>query len=321
MEKIAEVQVDARTVNDVKVSADGSIAVISREGASNRRNGLVIVDVSDPRQPAVLSSFDDNLTGGVHNVFIYDQHVYALSGGRRYDIISIEDPLNPQRVGSFELDTPGHGIHDVWVVDGIAYSSNWGDGVVAVDVGGGNRGGSPANPVMLGQALYPSGFNHAAFPFRSASTGKLYGIAGDETFPFGLNTEPGGKPTYARGWIHFFEWDDWDNPVEVARYQVPEAGTHNLWVDEDNEILYVAFYNGGLRAVDISGELLGDLYRQGREIASFVPDDPQGYVANAPMVWGPQPYKGNVFLSDWNSGLWAVRITDRPLRAIGEPRD
>lgn len=56
----------------------------------------------------------------------------------------------------------------------------------------------------------------------------------------------GGKPTYARGWIRFFESDDWDEPVEVARYQVPEAGTHNLWVDEDKEILHVAFYNGAV---------------------------------------------------------------------------
>ena len=318
--RISEIQVDARTVNDVKVSEDGRIAVISREGASNRRNGLVIIDVENPRNPQILSSFDENLTGGVHNVFIYAQHVYALSAGRLYDIISIEDPTAPHRVGSFELDSPGHSIHDVWVTDGIAYSSNWADGVVAVDVGGGGRGGSPNNPVKLGAATYPSGANHAAFPFRSRSTGKFYGIAGDEIFPYGMNPAAGGKPTYARGWIHFFEWDDWGSPVEVARYQVPEAGTHNLWVDENNEILYVAFYNGGVRAVDISGELLGDLYRQGREIASFIPDDPHGYIANAPMVWGPQPYKGNVFFSDWNSGLWAVRITERPLRSIGEPR-
>lgn len=41
--------------------------------------------------------------------------------------------------------------------------------------------------------------------------------------------------------------------------------THNLWV-EDN-ILYIGYYNGGLRVVDISRELRGDLYRQGREMA------------------------------------------------------
>ena len=44
MKTIDTVRVDARTVNDVKLSADGRIAVISREGASNRKNGLVILD-------------------------------------------------------------------------------------------------------------------------------------------------------------------------------------------------------------------------------------------------------------------------------------
>ena len=41
-------QVDARTVNDVKVSADGELAVISREGASNRRNGFVVLGAGKP---------------------------------------------------------------------------------------------------------------------------------------------------------------------------------------------------------------------------------------------------------------------------------
>ena len=52
---------------------------------------------------------------------------------------------------------------------------------------------------------------------------------------------------------------------------------------------------------------MGDLYRQGREIARFVPFEPDGFAPNAPFVWGPQPYKGHVFFTDYNSGLWAVR--------------
>jgi hypothetical protein len=99
-----------------------------------------------------------------------------------------------------------------------------------------------------------------------------------------------------------------DHPVEVARYEVPEAGTHNLWIEGD--VLYGAYYNGGLRVVDISGELMGDLYRQGREIAWFVPTHKDGFIANAPMVWGPQPHKGHIFFSDWNTGLWAVKLSD-----------
>ena len=86
--------------------------------------------------------------------------------------------------------------------------------------------------------------------------------------------------------------------------------------------MYVAFYNGGLRVVDVSGELMGNLYRQGREIAMFVPGDPAGFIANAPFVWGPQPFKGHIFFTDWNTGLWAVKLVERtgPGRIIGEPQ-
>ena len=322
IEKLQEVQVDARTVNDVKVSEDGDIAVISREGASDRKNGIVVLGVGNPREGVpVLAEFTDQLTGGVHNVFISEDRVFALSAGRRYDVISIKDPRNPTRVGRFELDTPGHGIHDVWVSDGVAFSSNWTDGVVAVDVGGGGRGGTPERPVELGRYAHPSGWNHAAFPYRSQSTGKFYVFAGDESFPYGgFNGEQGGSPSRAAGWIHVIDWSDWDDPHEVARFQVPEAGSHNLWIEDD--IMYVAFYNGGLRVVDISGELMGDLYRQGREIAMFVPGDPKGFVANAPFVWGPQPFKGHIFFTDWNTGLWAVKLVERtgPGRIIGEPQ-
>ncbi len=320
--RLHDVQVDARTVNDVKVSADGTIAVISREGASNRRNGIVILGVANPREGVpVLAEFTDQLTGGVHNIYIAAGHVYALSAGRRYDIINIENPRQPRRVGRFELDTPGHAIHDVWVTDGVAFSSNWTDGVVAVDVGGGGKGGSPSRPVKLGEYRYPSGWNHSAFPYRSKSTGKFYLFAGDEAFPFeGFSQDQGSTPTRAAGWIHIIEWDDWARPREVARYQVPEAGTHNLWVEDD--VLYVAYYNGGLRVVDVSGELMGDLYRQGREIGSFVPYDPKGFIANAPFVWGPQPYKRNIFFSDWNTGLWVVRLDAKKNAAAedGEPQ-
>lgn len=325
IEKLGETQVDARSVNDVKVSADGDIAVISREGASDRKNGFVVLGVGNPREGVpVLSEFTDQLTGGVHNIFIEEDHVYALSAGRRYDVISIEDPRNPERVGRFELDTPGHGVHDVWVTDGVAFSSNWADGIVAVDVGGGGRGGTPARPVELGRYAYPSGWNHAAFPYKSQSTGTFYLFAGDEAYPYGGVNRDGngdGTPMRTAGWIHVVDWSDWDNPREVARYQVPEAGSHNLWVEDD--VLYVGYYYpGGLRVVDVSGELMGDLYRQGREIAMFVPFDPDGFVPNAPFVWGPQPYKGNIFFTDFNSGLWAVRLADKtgPARIIGEPQ-
>ena len=302
--KIDSVQVDARTVNDVKISADGTICVISREGASNRKNGLVIIDVKDPSNVEIISRFDENMTGGVHNVFIYQNHIYALSGGQKYYIINIDDPKNPKAVGKYELDTPGHAIHDVWVEDGIAYSSNWGDGIHMVDVGNGIVGGSPSNPIKISSYAYPNKANHASFPYRS-KTGKFYVIGGDEIFPYGLDTGKGGV-NMAGGYLHVIDFTDLDNPEEVARFEVPYAGSHNYWIE--NDILYVAFYNAGVRVVDLSGELMGDLRAQGREIAWIIPNDANGYSANAPFTWGAQLHKGHIFYSDWNSGLWSAKL-------------
>ncbi len=301
--------VDARTTNDVKVSEDGSICVISREGASNRRNGIYILDCTDPRDIKVHSTFDDELTGGVHNLFVYDDHVYAVNNGMRFDVINISDPANPHRVGRFELDTPGHAIHDIWIVDGIAYTSNWGDGVVLIDVGGGDRGGSPSNPVEIARFRDIGGSTHAAFPYRSP-TGKFYVFMGDEAGRPGFDGQDRERtPQFMSGYVHIVDFTDPENPEEVARYEVPEAGSHNLWIEDDK--LYAAFYNGGLRVVDISGELKGNLYRQGREIARYSAYDPDGVVANAPFTWGPQLYKGNLFFAEYFSGLWAVKLEPR----------
>ncbi len=301
--------VDARTTNDVKVSEDGSVCVISREGASNRRNGIVILDCSDPRNISIHSTFDEELTGGVHNLFIYEDHVYAVNNGVRFDVINIEDPKNPHRVGRFELDTPGHAIHDVWIVEGIAYTSNWGDGVAVIDIGGGDRGGSPANPVLMNKYADIGGATHAAFPYQSP-TGRFYIFMGDEIGRQGFDGQDGDRtPPLMAGFIHIVDFTDPNNPEEVARYEVPEAGSHNLWIEDDR--MYVAFYNGGLRVVDIAGELKGNLFNQGREIARYMANDPDGVVANAPFTWGPQFFKGNLFFAEHHSGLWSVKLQPR----------
>ena len=318
MHIIDTVTVDARTVNDVKVSENGEVAVITREGASNRKNGFVILDVRDPFNVKITAEYNDDMTGGVHNVFIYDNHVYAVNNGRKYDVINIEDPANPFRVSRYELDTPGHGVHDVWVIDGLAYSSNWADGVHIVDVGAvtideKDRSksrynpflamagqGSPGNPVKLGEMKDPNGHNHAAFPFISQSSDKFYIITGDEY----------GNEFGMAGGFHFLDFTNPSSPKETAVYQVPEAGSHNHWVHGDT--LLASYYQGGLRVVDISGELMGDIYAQGREIAYFNSRDPEGF-APTTNVWGTMPYKGLIYFSDMNNGLWAIRLEDETM--------
>ena len=324
---IDTVTVDARTVNDVKISEDGRVGVITREGASDRKNGFVILDVSDPFNVTISAAYNDDMTGGVHNVFIYENHVYAVNNGRKYDIINIDDPKKPFRVGVYELDTPGHSIHDVWIEDGIAYSSNWADGVHAVDVGGlkfdetdrsskqfnpllAKAGqGSPSNPVHLADLKDPNGHNHAAFPFKSQSTEKFYIVGGDEWFPWRYPGKP--RPYQPRGGFHFLDFTDIENPKEEAVYTITEAGSHNHWIQGDT--LIAAYYNAGLRIVDISGDLLGDLYRQGREIAFYMSSQTDGHIPNSTNVWGAIPYKGLIYFTDMYSGLYCVKLVDKQI--------
>jgi hypothetical protein len=64
--------------------------------------------------------------------------------------------------------------------------------------------------------------------------------------------------------------------------------------------------------VDVSGELVGNLAEQRREIAVFKPYDPTGFTANAPFVMNAMPWKGHVLFTDFNSGLWAAQLEQRP---------
>ena len=64
------VKVDARIVNDIMTTADGKILVISREGASNRKNGIAFYDTSDPAHPKLISEYTTTVTGGVHSAFV-----------------------------------------------------------------------------------------------------------------------------------------------------------------------------------------------------------------------------------------------------------
>lgn len=299
------VQVDARRINDVKIHPNNRIAIITREGASSRRNGIVLLDLSDPAHPAIMSEYTETVTGGVHNVWIRgdEELVYAAHNGTSaMHIIDISDPMTPREVGRWELDKESKTLHDVIVQDGYAYLSYWDDGLIMLDVGAGTHGGTPTEPAFVSQFKYPIGNTHTAW--RAGD----YLFVGDEIFPPDWDAD---QPIEASGYVHVIDYSDAANPREVARYEVPEAGAHNFWVEDD--LLYVGYYQGGLRVVDVSGELRGDLYRQGRELAVLKTTDAQAVVPNWPMTFNAQPYKDNLFMSDFNSGLWIARFQLEPL--------
>ena len=191
------------------------------------------------------------------------------------------------------------------VQDGYAYLSYWNDGVVVLDAGAGTHGGTAREPTFVSRFSYPAGHTHVAWRH-----GK-YLFVGDEIYPDDWDPNVLG-PIEASGYVHVLDMTDVENPVEVARYEVPEAGAHNLWSDERDR-LYIGYYQAGLRVLDISGELRGDLYRQGREIGALKTSSPDASVPNWSMTWGAQVFKGRIYTSDLFSGLWIARLVEQEL--------
>ncbi len=299
---VDSLQLDGRRINDVKINESATIAVVTSEGASDRRNGITLLDILEPAHPRPITHFTENLTGGVHNVWIEGDLVYAVHNGTRdLHIVDISEPSAPRHVGRWGIDAEGRVLHDVIVKDGLAYLSYWNDGLVILDVGAGIAGGTPTEPEFVSRHVYSYeldgevyGNTHHAIRYRN------WVFVADEIFDCAACVNG------PRGYVHVVDVADIENPAEVAFYRVPEAGAHNMWVEDDR--LYVAYYQAGVRIVDVSGELRGDLWRQGREIGWFMTETSTGDTPNATMAWGPQPYKGSLFVSDLNSGLWALRI-------------
>lgn len=307
------VAADASTVNDVKVDPEGSLAVLTHEGSADGLNGIALLDLTEPLQPDPIVRFTDGLEQGVHNAWLETGHVYVVGDGVQPDagsglhVVDISEPSSPETVAHFYGGTPaasGQFLHDVYVRDGLAFLSHWNAGLVILDVGHGIAGGSPSNPVEVSRVMprvgpgddQPANQVHNAWYWPEAG----YVFVGEEDVA-------------TPGRLHVIDVRDLRAPRHVASYRpLPHEDTpHNFWVDEARGILYAAWYSQGLRALDVSGELLGELERQDREVAAILYDGSGGCPSRGPgtgtCTWAPQLHGELVFVADMNSGLWVLR--------------
>jgi hypothetical protein len=325
---VDSIVVNARTINDVMTTPDGNYMVITREGADNRKNGIVIADTHDPLHPKPISEFTDGVTSGVHSAFIHQQpkygtHVYLTNDGTgALHIIDINDPLHPKEVARWRPKQTQAGVmlHDIDVQDGMVYASWWNDGLVILDVGNGVKGGRPDAPALVSQYKYDldSLYKQVAFDggpgfIRGTHTAWRHGkyvIIADEVFGNqSANALFAGQVTRAFGRLQVLDVSDLSRPKSVAWYEPEFGGVHNVWVAGDT--LYVGAYNAGFHAFDISGELRGDLKAQGREIANFYTGAPDGKISNVPMAWGAVVKNNIAFVNDLNNGLWLLQLAPK----------
>lgn len=300
------------TVSDVQISSDGALLVVSLESSNpNTANGIAIYDRSEPAAPTLITHYaPQSLRAGVHTIKLgrIDGRHYAFLSVNRgaLVIVDITTPAAPVDVLDRVMGNPG--IHDVFIRDGILFAALWDDGMTIFDVGGAGRGGSPQNPVQIGNVKTVGGSVHNIWWFHDPSTGlKRYAFIGEETLDYFFRH--GGD-------VHVVDVSDMSNPREIAFYRPlatstsdgHPAGAHNFDMDEPSGMLYAAFYNGGVRVLDVRGDLNSctpaqrsadgrcDLRLMGREVG----------VAQAPTptdIWGVKLVGSFLYASDMVNGI------------------
>ena len=306
----------AVTTGDIQVSDDGRLLVVATEFETG---SIVIYDLQDPLKPQQVARFSSASTApGVHTAEVarVNGTLYAFlsvdpadSFSARLVVVDLTDPAHPTEVLSQVMGNPF--VHDVFVRDGILFTALWDDGLAIWDIGGAGRG-SPAVPVLLGRVATVGGNVHNVWWVHDPVTGaKRYAVVGEE--------QAGTVGSVSAGDIHVVDVSDLTDPREVAYYHVTGAGTHNFSVDEERGILYAAYYNGGVRALDVRGDLAActaeqragdgrcDLTLMGREIGV-------GLVGGLDvLVWGVVYSGGSVYASDMFNGLWKLTPAVQPV--------
>jgi len=303
---------NAGTTGDVQVSDDGTILAVAIEPRPN--GGLAIYSLASPRKPQLITRYSSaRLQWGVHTAELARVNgiLYAFCSidpasnvPAQLVIVSLADPANPVEVSALTIGNPL--IHDVFVRDGLLFAAEWNDGVAIYDIGA--ISGSVAAPKFIGRVKTVGGQVHNLWWFNDPTTSeKRYVFVGQEG--------PGSVGSSSVGDIHVVDISNRAVPKEVAVFSVTGAGVHNFSMDEANGRLYAAYYNGGVKVLNVRGDLSSctadqkttdgrcDLAKMGR-LAAFANTSTNGLA----YVWGVHWQPGALYASDMLTGLWKFAL-------------
>lgn len=303
----------ASTLGDVQVTDDGQLLVVATEFSPG---SIMIYGLADPVKPQLISRYTTQLTDpGVHTAEVQrvNGRLYAFLcidpralAPARLVIVDITDPAAPTQVFTAAMGSPY--VHDVFVRDGILMTALWNQGIAIWDIGGVGAG-TVSNPIALGSIVLPKAHNVWWFH---------YAITGEQRYAFVGEEGSGSVGFSSSGDIHVVDVSNFASPREVAFYHLDGAGTHNFSVDENRGIMYAAYYNGGVRAIDVKGDLSScdavnrspdgrcDLGKMGRELA-------HGPTGVGPVyIWGVKLSGGDLYASDMLNGIWKLRTVPFP---------
>jgi len=296
---------------------------------------VLIWSLEDPLNPRQIGSFTTG--GGTHrNIYPGGRYMHLASGlpgyrGDVYQIVDISDPRNPVEAGRFATQGmlesepgpyDGGRLHGPAQIRGDhAFLPFGGAGFIIADIS------NPANireisRLDFGPLFGPTYLSvHTSMPYLERNLaivnseaiaeqcGEALNFAGlvdiaDLEAPrliahFPLPQPPAGEP------LNFF----CDRGGRFGPHNQNEL-QHNPLIEQQGDLVYLTWFNGGLRIYDISTP------RNPQEVAWFLPPDPRerrGPLPQTALVTQSEDVivdtRGNIFMSHKNQGIWVLRHT------------
>jgi hypothetical protein len=301
-------------------------------GAADRSftEGFFVFDVSQPTRPRQLGHFKTGSTGTHRNFYDGGNLVHAAAGapgltGKIYRAVDIADPANPREVGRFSLPEQAgpasqlkFSCHGPAHIEGNRAFLSYGDGGgIILDVS------DITQPKLVSQLAFRgitatqgihtylplprrkiALINDEAIRENGDENLNLAGIVdiSDEKRPLLLSLFPLPGPAPESELKNFYDKAGRFGP---HNHHHPN---HQACLQDRDDIAYLTYFNAGLRVYDIRDA------RMPKEIAYFVPPDPQTRIGTKPSKLVAQTEdvlvdrRGFIYISDKNHGIFILRL-------------
>jgi hypothetical protein len=294
------------------MSSVEEIALFENYAYVTNDDGLLIIDISNPKNPTFKGSY--NTPDTAQNVAISDNYAYITNGESGLQILDISDPKNPTFKSSY--DTPDY-AQGVVFFENYAYvadrGENYTSGLQIIDVS------NPKNPTFKGSyntpddafgvvvsgnyayvADFPSGLQiieitdptNPTFKGSYNTPGQAFGVVLSDNYAYVVDGDSG---------LQIIDISDPINPTFKSSY-----GTHGiaLAVTLSGNYAYVADMYLGLQIIDISN-LTNPTLKDSYNTANW-----------ATTVAVSSNY---AYLGDWEAGLLIIDPNLDKLTLSGTP--
>ena len=329
-----------------QVTVHGNLMITSLNGDKDHPNpgpSILLWDISDPENPKQIADWTGGTTGAHRNSYPGGKYAYlstsypGFRGGNILVILDVSDPTHPKEVSKFwqqgqknDEPDPGYymGFHGPANVspDGKMISTGYAPDVMNIDIS------DPANPKLLGKL-------HITNPFANVGSQSVHTVLPLWDRKLLYVSSEASKPECKDDGMNFAGMIDNSDPAKprlISIFPTPKPvkgmpytdfcdkggrfgphntnqEIHNPAVQQPGNLMYIAYFNAGLRVFDISDPRLPT------EVGHFVPPEHPGLPDmggnhGSPINWSEElavDTRGYIYMNDDKWGTFVLKYTGK----------